>query len=152
MEKRAAVKNRRRGLGLNALFWRYLITSGSLAAALCVLWLILFNILVNMGFVMSAYTAVRGLTETERLLQEQTVFDPEAIPHFYEWALVEDGEITDSNMNQKHAGICSQGTVRLFRSSRMVLFPVFPPRTPAKRTNRYAGIRLLRLLCRSGFE
>ena len=50
---------------------------------------------------MSAYTAVRGLTETERLLQEQTVFDPEAIPHFYEWALVEDGEITDSNMNQK---------------------------------------------------
>ena len=59
MEKRAAVKNRRRGLGLNALFWRYLITSGSLAAALCVLWLILFNILVNKGFVMSAYTAVR---------------------------------------------------------------------------------------------
>ena len=101
MEKRAAVKSRHRRIGLNALFWRYLIASGSLAAALCVLWLILFNILVNMGFVMSAYTAVRGLTETERLLQEQTVFDPEAIPHFYEWALVEDGEITDSNMNQK---------------------------------------------------
>ena len=109
MEKRAAVKNRRRGLGLNALFWRYLITSGSLAAALCVLWLILFNILVNMGFVMSAYTAVRGLTETERLLQEQTVFDPEAIPHFYEWALVEDGEITDSNMNQKQLEYARRG-------------------------------------------
>lgn len=101
MEKGTAVKNRRRRIGLNALFWRYLIASGSLAATLCVLWLLLFNILVNMGVVMSAYTAVRGLTETERMLHEQAVFDPEAIPHFYEWALVENGEITDSNMNQK---------------------------------------------------
>ena len=70
MEKGTAVKNRRRRIGLNALFWRYLIASGSLAATLCVLWLLLFNILVNMEVVMSAYTAVRGLTETERMLQE----------------------------------------------------------------------------------
>lgn len=101
MEKGTAVKSRRRGISLNAIFWRYLIASGSLAAALCVLWLLLFNILVNMGFVLSAYTAVRGLPEAERLLQEQRVFDPEAIPHFYEWALVEDGRITDSSMTQK---------------------------------------------------
>ena len=94
-------KREKTGIGLNGVFWRYLLTSGFLAAALCAVWLILFNILVNMGFVLSAYTAVRGLTETERALQGQAEFDSEGIPHFYEWALVEDGRILESSMNQK---------------------------------------------------
>lgn len=94
-------KREKTGIGLNGVFWRYLLTSGFLAAALCAVWLILFNILVNMGFVLSAYTAVRGLTETERALQGQAEFNPEGIPHFYEWALVEDGRILESSMNQK---------------------------------------------------
>lgn len=101
MEKRTVVKKKYRGLGLNALFWRYFITTGFFIIILCLAWLFLFNILVNMGFVMSAYTAVRGLLETEQMLQEQEVFNAEEIPHFYEWALVEDGNIIESNMNSK---------------------------------------------------
>ena len=101
MEKGMTGKRERGGIGLNGLFWRYLFTAGFLVAALCAAWLFLFNILVNMGFVLSAYTAVRGLAETERMLQEQEEFDPKQIPHFYEWALVEDGRIIGSDMNQK---------------------------------------------------
>lgn len=70
-------------------------------AALCLIWLILFNILVNMGFVLSAYTAVRNLPQTEQALQAQTTFGPEKIPHYYEWALTEDKKIIESNMNKK---------------------------------------------------
>lgn len=70
-------------------------------AALCLIWLILFNILVNMGFVLSAYTAVRNLPQTEQALQAQTTFDPEKIPHYYEWALTKDEKIIESNMNKK---------------------------------------------------
>ena len=101
MEKGMTGKRERGGIGLNGLFWRDLFTAGFLVAALCAAWLFLFNILVNMGFVLSAYTAVRGLAETERMLQEQEEFDPKQIPHFYEWALVEDGRIIGSDMNQK---------------------------------------------------
>lgn len=70
-------------------------------AALCLIWLILFNILANMGFVLSAYTAVRNLPQTEQALQAQTTFDPGEIPHYYEWALAENGAIIESSMNQK---------------------------------------------------
>lgn len=70
-------------------------------AALCLIWLILFNILANMGFVLSAYTAVRNLPQTEQALQAQTTFDPGEIPHYYEWALAENGTIIESSMNQK---------------------------------------------------
>lgn len=101
MEKGTAVKRRLKGMGLNGLFWRYLITTGALTVMLCLAWLVLFNILVNMELVMSAYTAVRGLDETEQMLQAQTEFTPSEIPHFYEWALVEDGEIVESSMNKK---------------------------------------------------
>lgn len=70
-------------------------------AALCLIWLILFNILSNMGFVLSAYTAVRNLPQTEQALQAQTTFDSGEIPHYYEWALAENGTIIESSMNQK---------------------------------------------------
>ncbi len=101
MEKRIREGRKGRGTGLNALFWRYFITTGTLMAVLCTGWLILFNILVNMGVVMSAYTAARSLKETEQRLQEQETFDPKEIPHFYEWALVEDGRFIQTSMDEK---------------------------------------------------
>lgn len=101
MEKRTVIRGRPKAMGLDGLFWRYLLTTGGLVALVCLAWLLLFNILINMGLVLSAYTAVRGLEETEQMLQAQTVFDPSEIPHIYGWALVEDGEITESSMNQR---------------------------------------------------
>ncbi|WP_343210419.1 HAMP domain-containing sensor histidine kinase [Anaerolentibacter hominis] len=101
MEKRAAVKRLPRGMGLNGLFWRYLITTGIFMVMLCAAWMFLFTLLVNMGFVMSAYTAARGLPETEQMLKEQKEFSPDEIPFYYEWALLEDGEIIESSMNKK---------------------------------------------------
>ncbi len=101
METGTTLKRKRKGIRLNTLFWRYFLTTGGLMAALCLIWLILFNILVNMGFVLSAYTAVRNLPQTEQALQAQTTFDSEKIPHYYEWALTEDKKIIESNMNKK---------------------------------------------------
>lgn len=101
MEKGRRMRRSRRGLGLNGLFWRYLIMTGLLAGTLCLLWLFLFNVLVNMEFVMSAYTAARALPDTEKMLRAQEQFEPEEIPFFYEWALVEDGSIIQSSMSQK---------------------------------------------------
>lgn len=101
MEKGRRMRRSRRGMGLNGLFWRYLITTGLLAGTLCLLWLFLFNVLVNMEFVMSAYTAARALPDTEKMLRAQEQFEPEEIPFFYEWALVEDGSIIQSSMSQK---------------------------------------------------
>lgn len=101
METGIILKRKRKGIRLNTLFWRYFLTTGVLIAALSLIWIILFNILVNMGFVLSAYTAVRNLPQTEQELQKQTTFDPEIIPHYYEWALTENGKIIESNMNKK---------------------------------------------------
>lgn len=101
MEKGRRMRRSRRSMGLNGLFWRYLITTGLLAGTLCLLWLFLFNVLVNMEFVMSAYTAARALPDTEKMLRAQERFEPEEIPFFYEWALVEDGSIIQSSMSQK---------------------------------------------------
>ncbi|MFQ7125093.1 MAG: hypothetical protein ACLRPR_08325 [Eisenbergiella sp.] len=39
MEKGRRMRRSRRGMGLNGLFWRYLITTGLLAGTLCLLWL-----------------------------------------------------------------------------------------------------------------
>ncbi|MFQ8703096.1 MAG: hypothetical protein ACLR9I_04765 [Eisenbergiella sp.] len=50
---------------------------------------------------MSAYTAARALPDTEKMLRAQEQFEPEEIPFFYEWALVEDGSIIQSSMSQK---------------------------------------------------
>ena len=104
MEKRRTIKRPVRGMGLNGMLWRYLTVTGTLSFLLCLAWLFLFNILVNMGFVMSAYTAVRALPETEKMLLGQERFDPGEIPFFYKWALAEDGKITESNMNEKQLG------------------------------------------------
>lgn len=104
MEKRRTIKRPVRGMGLNGMLWRYLTVTGTLSFLLCLAWLFLFNILVNMGFVMSAYTAVRALPETEKMLLGQERFDPGEIPFFYKWALAEDGRITESNMNEKQLG------------------------------------------------
>ena len=101
METGTVLKRKRKGIRLNTLFWRYFLTTGVLIAALSLIWIILFNIFVNMGFVLSAYTAVRNLPQTEQALQEQTTFDPDEIPHYYEWALTENGKIIESNMNEK---------------------------------------------------
>lgn len=101
METGTTLKRKRKGIRLNTLFWRYFLTTGGLMAALCLIWLILFNILANMGFVLSAYTAVRNLPQTEQTLQAQTTFHPEKIPHYYKWALIEDEKIIESNMNKK---------------------------------------------------
>lgn len=104
MEKGGIRRRFHREMGLNGLFWRYLVTTGTLAALLCVLWLLLFNVLVNMDIVMSAYTAARALPDTEKMLQAQERFEPDEIPFFYEWALTEDGRITESSMNKKQLG------------------------------------------------
>lgn len=101
METGTTLKRKRKGIRLNTLFWRYFLTTGGLMAAFCLIWLILFNLLVNMGFVLSAYTAIRNLPQTEQALQAQATFEPNEIPHYYEWALTENGKIIESNMNQK---------------------------------------------------
>lgn len=104
MEKRCGMRRSHRRIGLKGVLWRYLILTGVLAGSLCLAWMILFNMLVNMGIVMSAYTAVRALPETEKMLQAQEIFVPEEIPFFYEWALAKDGRILESNMNEKQLG------------------------------------------------
>ena len=104
MEKRRTIKRPVRGMGLNGMLWRYLTVTGTLSFLLCLAWLFLFNILVNMGFVMSAYTAVRALPETEKMLLGQERFDPGEIPFFYKWALAEDGSCLLYTSCQKPGG------------------------------------------------
>lgn len=101
MKKERVGKRRKKEITLRAVFWRYLLTTGLTVAFLCFAALCLFQLLVNMGFVLPAYTAANGLGETAQALQTQAEFDPDAIPHYYRWALVEEGEITASNMTGK---------------------------------------------------
>ena len=62
MEKRRTIKRPVRGMGLNGMLWRYLTVTGTLSFLLCLAWLFLFNILVNMGF---AILHVDGVYRTD---------------------------------------------------------------------------------------
>ena len=95
----------KRRAGLTALFWRYLLTTCALLAAIAVLWWGTLTALLASGFVLPAYTAERGAAEVLRAVADGTL-DTADIPHYYRWAiLTEDGQVTDpGNMDARHLG------------------------------------------------
>lgn len=100
MEKRRTVT--RRGLSLNGLFWRYLLSTGALLGLLCLAGMFLFQLAINWGMILPANTAAKNLEETVSALQEQETFDPAAIPHYYRWALLDKtGVFVETNMTDR---------------------------------------------------
>ena len=95
----------KRRAGLTALFWRYLLTTCALLAAIAVLWWGTLTALLASGFVLPAYTAERGASEVLHAVAGGTL-DTADIPHYYRWAiLTEDGQVTDpGNMDARHLG------------------------------------------------
>ena len=90
---------KRRAVGLNGLFWRYLLSTAAIVALICLAWLFLLRILMNMGITLPANTGANHLEETAAALRVQEQFDPEEIPFYYRWALLgADGTVLESNM------------------------------------------------------
>lgn len=101
-------KPRKRPMGLTALFWRYLLSTGGILLAALLLWWLCFAMLINLGVVLpSAYAAGQVQSTAEALRRE---FDTGAIPHYYRWAVFDAaGDLKDSGgMDRRHADYARQ--------------------------------------------
>lgn len=94
-------RGRNKGLTLNGLFWRYLLTTAAWSAALCLAALYLVQLLVLLGVILPAGAGEWSLDQTAAALQAQETFAPEEIPFFYQYALVEDGTLLETNMTEQ---------------------------------------------------
>lgn len=101
MEKRV-----KRRWGLAALFWRYLLTTGTVMVLLAALWWGALTWLMRCGFVFSASTAATGLEVVVPALENGSLA-PEQLPYYYRWAVFdESGEL---------AALCGMDERRLAR-------------------------------------
>ena len=73
-------RGRNKGLTLNGLFWRYLLTTAAWSAALCLAALYLVQLLVLLGVILPAGAGEWSLDQTAAALQAQETFAPEEIP------------------------------------------------------------------------
>ena len=86
---------KRRPVSLTALFWRYLLTVGIGVAAAALAWWMTILLLLQWEAVLPASYAASHVAETADLLAER--FSPDAIPHYYRWAVfTAEGETVDS--------------------------------------------------------
>ena len=83
-------KRMKRRPGLAALFWRYLLTAGTVMALLAVLWWGALTWLMRCGFVYPASTAANGLEVVVPALENGSLA-PEQLPHYYRWAVFDEG-------------------------------------------------------------
>ena len=83
-------KRMKRRPGLAALFWRYLLTTGTVMALLAVLWWGALTWLMRCGFVYPASTAANGLEVVVPALENGSLA-PEQLPHYYRWAVFDEG-------------------------------------------------------------
>lgn len=82
--------------GLAALFWRYLLTTGTVMVLLAVLWWGALTWLMRCGVVYPASTAANGLEVVVPALENGSLA-PEQLPHYYRWAVFdEEGELLRS--------------------------------------------------------
>lgn len=83
-------KRMKRGTGLAALFWRYLLTTGAVMVLLAVLWWSSLTWLMRCGFVYPASTAANGLEVVVPALENGSLF-PEQLPYYCRWAVFDGG-------------------------------------------------------------
>ena len=83
-------KRMKRRPGLAALFWRYLLTTGTVMALLAVLWWGALTWLMRCGFVYPASTAANGLEVVMPALENGSLA-PEQLPYYYRWAVFDEG-------------------------------------------------------------
>lgn len=83
-------KRMKRRPGLAALFWRYLLTTGTVMVLLAVLWWGALTWLIRCGFVYPASTAVNGLEVVVPALENGSLA-PEQLPYYYRWAVFDEG-------------------------------------------------------------
>lgn len=83
-------KRMKRRPGLAALFWRYLLTTGTVMVLLAVLWWGALTWLMRCGFVYPASTAANGLEVVVPALENGSLA-PEQLPYYYRWAVFDEG-------------------------------------------------------------
>lgn len=95
-------KRMKRPAGLTVLFWRYLLTTGTVILALAVLWWLGLSVLMQMKFVYPASTAADGVDDLVYEL-EAGARTPEGIPYYYRWAVFDRSrQVMDpGNMNRR---------------------------------------------------
>ena len=82
-------KRMKRRSGLAALFWRYLLTTGTAMALLAVLWWGTLTWLMRCGFVYPASTAASGLEMVVPAMENGSLA-PEQLPYYYRWVVFND--------------------------------------------------------------
>lgn len=83
-------KRMKRRPGLAVLFWRYLLTTGTVMVLLAVLWWGALTWLMRCGFVYPASTAANGLEVVVPALENGSLA-PEQLPYYYRWAVFDEG-------------------------------------------------------------
>lgn len=114
---------KRRGVSLSGLFWRYLIVTGTLLAGILLLWWMLFSMLINMGLLLPASTAAGKAVELAPQLEAGTL-TPGELPYYLRWAVLDEaGGVEQTNMNARHLDalrefMAGEETARIFNTQK----------------------------------
>ena len=98
---------KRKLTSLRTVLLRYLLLCGGGCALILVLWWIIFMQLINIGFLLPAVASAQACSEARETVAAVTAetFDSNQISDLCRWAVVQDGTVLQTNMDDRHLKI-----------------------------------------------
>lgn len=98
---------KRKLTSLRSVLLRYLLLCGGGCALILVLWWVIFMQLINIGFLLPAVASAQACSEARETVAAMTAetFDSNQISDLCRWAVVQDGTVLQTNMDDRHLKI-----------------------------------------------
>ena len=98
---------KRKLTSLRSVLLRYLFLCGGGCALILVLWWVIFMQLINIGFLLPAVASAQACSEARETVAAVTAetFDSNQISDLCRWAVVQDGTVLQTNMDDRHLKI-----------------------------------------------
>lgn len=98
---------KRKLTSLRTVLLRYLLLCGGGCALILVLWWVIFMQLINIGFLLPAVASAQACSEARETVAAVTAetFDSNQISDLCRWAVVQDGTVLQTNMDDRHLKI-----------------------------------------------
>lgn len=98
---------KRKLTSLRSVLLRYLLLCGGGCALILVLWWVIFMQLINIGFLLPAVASAQACADARETVASMTAdtFDSLQISDLCRWAVVQDGTVLQTNMDDRHLKI-----------------------------------------------
>lgn len=98
---------KRKLTSLRTVLLRYLLLCGGGCALILVLWWVIFMQLINIGFLLPAVASAQACADARETVAAVTAetFDSNQISDLCRWAVVQDGTVLQTNMDDRHLKI-----------------------------------------------